>query len=115
MQSPAVFCIFSVEKAVGLLWQQIQNQRSAVTPPHQAHFPSSCPSLLPGHLPADLELRPQTSLLRGAGIRLGTRIMSKAPYSIPEQERGPGIRLHSSPPPQTLPSEAAIYFPWNFH
>lgn len=47
------------------------------------------PSPFPGHLPADLELRPQTGLLRGAGIRLETGIMSKVPHSIPEQEHGP--------------------------
>lgn len=72
------------------------------------HFPSI---LLPLLLPADLKLRPQTGLLRGAGIRLGTQIMSKAPHLIPEQERGPaGYGCAVDRPPS---SAAAINFPWN--
>ena len=65
----------------------------ATNPVSEQHSdPSSPPHISPPSpplLPADLELRPQAGLLRGAGIRLGTEIMSKAPHSIPEQERGP--------------------------
>lgn len=111
MQSPAMLCIFNMEKAAVLPWQHIQNQRSARTPQFHPTFSPSLLLLPPGHLPADLELRPQTGLLRGAGIRLGTGIMSKAPTRSQSRNVGQRIRVHSRPPPLLLLSTAAINFP----
>lgn len=90
---------------------QISTERTPLcsTPPyHPCSRLPPVPLLLPGHLSADRELRPQTGLLRGAGIRLRPGIMSKAPLSIPE----PGAcasgywcaadSLPSSPPSSSL-------------
>lgn len=110
------------KKQRGLPWQQIPNQHRAHTPlfhtplpPLQPPPPPPVPLLLPGHLSADRELRPQTGLLRGAGIRLRPGIMSKAPLSIPEQEHVPadtGAQQTVFPLllPLRLYSIAAIYF-----
>lgn len=48
MQSPSVLCIFNMEKAAGLRWQQIPNQRSARTP----HFPHFLPPPRPWPTPS---------------------------------------------------------------
>lgn len=107
------------KKQRGLPWQQIPNQHRAHTPlfhtPLPPLQPPPPPLLLPGHLSADRELRPQTGLLRGAGIRLRPGIMSKAPLSIPEQEHVPadtGAQQTVFPLllPLRLYSIAAIYF-----
>lgn len=91
IRSPAVLCILNMG------WGGISgvalatNPKSArcSDPSTAAHISPSSSSFLPGHHPVDLELRPQTGLLRRAGMRLRTGIMSKAPHSIPEQERWP--------------------------
>lgn len=129
------------KKQRGLPWQQIPNQHRVHTPLFHTPYhpcsrllllllllPSSSSSshppppppipvvpLLPGHLSADRELRPQTGLLMGAGIRLRPGIMSKAPLSIPEQEHVPadtGAQQTVFPLflPLHLYSIAAIYF-----
>lgn len=109
------------KKQRGLPWQQIPNQHRAHTPlfhtplPPLQPPPPPVPLLLPGHLSADRELRTQTGLLRGAGIRLRPGIMSKAPLSIPEQEHVPadtGAQQTVFPLllPLRLYSIAAIYF-----
>lgn len=111
------------KKQRGLPWQQIPNQHRAHTPLFHTPLPPlqppppppPVPLLLPGHLSADRELRPQTGLLRGAGIRLRPGIMSKAPLSIPEQEHVPadtGAQQTVFPLllPLRLYSIAAIYF-----
>lgn len=111
------------KKQRGLPWQQIPNQHRAHTPLFHTPLPPlqppppppPVPLLLRGHLSADRELRPQTGLLRGAGIRLRPGIMSKAPLSIPEQEHVPadtGAQQTVFPLllPLRLYSIAAIYF-----
>lgn len=98
---------------------QISTERTPLcsTPPYHpcSRLPPPAPLLLPGHLSADRELRTQTGLLRGAGIRLRPGIMSKAPLSIPEQEHVPadtGAQQTVFPLllPLRLYSIAAIYF-----
>lgn len=99
---------------------QISTERTPLcsTPPYHPCsrlLPPPVTLLLPGHLSADRELRPQTGLLRGAGIRLRPGIMSKAPLSIPEQEHVPadtGAQQTVFPLllPLRLYSIAAIYF-----
>lgn len=120
-QSPAVLCIFNMEKAAGVA--VATNPKSAQSAhPSVPHPPTTLAAaspplllLLPGHLSADRELRTQTGLLRGAGIRLRPGIMSKAPLSIPEQEHVPadtGAQQTVFPLllPLRLYSIAAIYF-----
>lgn len=75
-QSPAVLCIFNMEKAAGVAVATNPKSAQSAHPsvPHPpttlaAASPPPVPLLLPGHLSADRELRTQTGLLRGAGSR----------------------------------------------